>query len=174
MGGVTPPAKVCTLMAMRPMMRVEKRANRYQPQSITLKYGRVGDERRASSRKPVSHLLSPNRTCNFRYASGFPEVMAKSGGPNPNFISHVNAKLGFLRTLLEDITKHPKAWEEKLVKRTREVQTMDIEELIEKRIESRFSEVWIVCKNESERQKDLTIAIGFCCLTEMDPDNWTR
>ena len=40
---------------------------------------KVGDERRASSRRPVSRRLFPNRTCAFRYASGSPEDMAKFG-----------------------------------------------------------------------------------------------
>ena len=49
-----------------------------------VRYGRteickVGDERRAAFRRSVSRRLFPNRTCAFRYASGSPEDMAKSG-----------------------------------------------------------------------------------------------
>ena len=40
---------------------------------------KVGDERRAIFRRPVSRRLFPNRTCAFRYASGSPEDMAKFG-----------------------------------------------------------------------------------------------
>ena len=40
---------------------------------------KVGDERRTTFRRPVSRRLFPNRTCAFRYASGSPEDMAKSG-----------------------------------------------------------------------------------------------
>jgi hypothetical protein len=40
---------------------------------------KVGDERRAVFRRPVSRRLFPNRTCAFRYASGSPEDMAKFG-----------------------------------------------------------------------------------------------
>ena len=40
---------------------------------------RVRDERRAALQRLVSHPSSPNRTCAFRYASGSPEDMAKSG-----------------------------------------------------------------------------------------------
>src|SRR5882757_8882976 len=40
---------------------------------------KIGDERRAAFRRPVSRRLFPNRTCAFRYASGSPENMAKSG-----------------------------------------------------------------------------------------------
>lgn len=40
---------------------------------------KVGDERRTAFRRPVSRRLFPNRTCAFRYASGSPEDMAKSG-----------------------------------------------------------------------------------------------
>ena len=40
---------------------------------------RVRNERRAASQRSVSHSSSPNRTCAFRYASGSPEDMAKSG-----------------------------------------------------------------------------------------------
>jgi transposase-like zinc-binding protein len=40
---------------------------------------RVRDERRAASQRSVSHPSSPNRTCAFRYASGSPEGVAKSG-----------------------------------------------------------------------------------------------
>ena len=40
---------------------------------------KVGDERRATFRRPVSRRLFPNRTCAFRYASGSPEDMAKFG-----------------------------------------------------------------------------------------------
>jgi putative transposase len=40
---------------------------------------KVGDERRTAFRRPVSRRLSQNRTCAFRYASGSPEGMAKSG-----------------------------------------------------------------------------------------------
>ena len=39
---------------------------------------KVGGERRAAFRRPVSRRLFPNRTCAFRYASGSPEDMAKS------------------------------------------------------------------------------------------------
>ena len=42
-------------------------------------YSRVGGERRAAFQQPVSHRLSPNRTCAFRYASGSPEDVAKLG-----------------------------------------------------------------------------------------------
>ena len=40
---------------------------------------KVGDERRATVRRPVSRRLFPNRTCAFRYASGSLEDMAKFG-----------------------------------------------------------------------------------------------
>jgi hypothetical protein len=40
---------------------------------------KVGDERRATFRRPVSRRPFPNRTCAFRYASGSPEDMAKFG-----------------------------------------------------------------------------------------------
>ena len=40
---------------------------------------KVGDERRAVFRRPVSRRLFPNRTCAFRYASGSLEDMAKFG-----------------------------------------------------------------------------------------------
>jgi hypothetical protein len=40
---------------------------------------KVGDERRATFRRPVSRRPFPNRTCAFRYASGSPEDKAKSG-----------------------------------------------------------------------------------------------
>jgi len=48
------------------------------------RYGRpeickIGDERRTAFRRSVSRRLFPNRTCAFRYASGSPEDMAKSG-----------------------------------------------------------------------------------------------
>jgi len=42
---------------------------------------KVGGERRIASQRPVSHRLFPNRTCDFRFASGSPEDMAKSGVP---------------------------------------------------------------------------------------------
>jgi len=40
---------------------------------------KIGDERRTAFRRSVSRRLFPNRTCAFRYASGSPEDMAKSG-----------------------------------------------------------------------------------------------
>ena len=40
---------------------------------------KVGDERRATFRRPVSRRLFPNRACAFRYASGSLEDMAKFG-----------------------------------------------------------------------------------------------
>jgi hypothetical protein len=40
---------------------------------------KVGDERRAVFRRPVSRRLFPNRTCAFRYVSGSLEDMAKFG-----------------------------------------------------------------------------------------------
>ena len=43
--------------------------------------GKIGDQRRIASQRSVSDRLFPNRTCAFRYASGSPEGMAKSGVP---------------------------------------------------------------------------------------------
>jgi hypothetical protein len=40
---------------------------------------RVDHGRRAALPPSVSHDLPPNRTCAFRYASGFPGIMVKSG-----------------------------------------------------------------------------------------------
>src|SRR5665213_3974239 len=64
-----------------PIRRRERKMQRFKSQSSAQRFltGRVGGERRAAFRRPVSHRLSPNRTCVFRSASGSPEDVAKSG-----------------------------------------------------------------------------------------------